>query len=615
MRIASFFILSICAVISYGQLTIKPIIKPEKNQRGRVSTTQTINRATLPFWDDFSITQDSPDSIRVWGNDTTTQWNYDLSKDVFVNATLSINPPSYGVATFDGLDVNGAFHGGDKGLGDQLVSDTIDLQGKVNVILSFYWQAAGNVEIPDEGDSLVLQFYTPNDTLTPWKTVWNVDGDELAPDQDTIFTQEVIQVSSQFLTQKFQFRFQSYGDLDGPFDAWHIDWIYLNDNRENDDFFYEDVSINSDASLLFSPYRSIPINQYQQQDIDPLFTATSMNLNPEPDRVGPSTFYNLKITEKRMDQEVAIDSAFNPDLRTFFNPDPFKITLVNFLNFGAQNLVSLLGSDSVIIETEISMDTTDFRFLDGTQINLRVNDTVRTQNLLSNYYAYDDGTAEYAVGTNINGGQVAVEFWLEQSDTLTHVDIHFPNIDPPSANSALQLQIFKNLDAEPIRSQSINVINGSKINQFARYKLASPLILSDTFYIGYQQSKNEYIGVGFDRSNPAASEYIYENKTGQWEQNTRLIGALMIRPVFERIDSLVLGNEKKLVAKVYPNPTNGVLHIEGTYHSISLRDFSGRTILHQTKVSSHDLSSLKSGLYLLTIHRKEGDQTLKIIKQ
>ncbi|MEP5103616.1 MAG: T9SS type A sorting domain-containing protein, partial [Ekhidna sp.] len=249
------------------------------------------------------------------------------------------------------------------------------------------------------------------------------------------------------------------------------------------------------------------------------------------------------------------------------------------------------------------------------QINLRVNDTVRTQNLLSNYYAYDDGTAEYAVGTNINGGQVAVEFWLEQSDTLTHVDIHFPNIDPPSANSALQLQIFKNLDAEPIRSQSINVINGSKINQFARYKLASPLILSDTFYIGYQQSKNEYIGVGFDRSNPAASEYIYENKTGQWEQNTRLIGALMIRPIFERIDSLVLANEKKLVSKVYPNPTNGVLHIEGSYHSISLRDFSGRTILHQTKVSSHDLSSLKSGLYLLTIHRKEGDQTLKIIKQ
>ena len=180
MRKTVFVILFLVFQLGFSQLTIKPIIKINqiKTNRARTATVQDINPATLPFWDDFSITTDSPDSIRVWGSDTTLQWNYDLSKDVYVNATLAVNPPSYKVATFDGLNANGAFHAGsDIGLADQLVSDTIDLQGKANVVFSFYWQAGGNVEIPDEGDSLVLQFYSPNiETNEGWRTVWLKDG-------------------------------------------------------------------------------------------------------------------------------------------------------------------------------------------------------------------------------------------------------------------------------------------------------------------------------------------------------------------------------------------------------------------------------------------------------
>lgn len=622
MRIISFFILCCCSSLVFGQLLVKPIIKPAKDLRGRTSNTQQIDPATLPFWDDFSITKNSPDSIRIWGSDTTLQWNYELSKDVFINGTLAVNPPSYGVATFDGLDVNGAFHGGDKGLADQLVSDTIDLQGKINVVLSFYWQAGGNVEIPDAGDSLILQFYTPNDSINSWKTVWRVDGDELASNQDSVFTQEGIDVTSEFLTQKFQFRFQSYGDLDGPFDAWHIDWIYLNENRGSDDFFYEgEVCINSEIEMSISPFKAVPLSQIDQTDFEASFAVSVMNLNPEiVDGVGPPLAYLLTVNEKSSSTEVASDSTGLPDLSTFDNPDPLKVTAFNKVEYSNLQIQGITGTDSVIIVAQVIAEkpsnTSRTDFLDGTNIDLRVNDTVRTEYLLHNYYAYDDGTAEYAVGTNINGGQVAVEFLLQQPDTLTHVDIHFPNIDPPSANSALQLQIFSSLNAEPIRSQSINVINGGKINQFTRYKLASPLILSDTFFVGYQQSKNDYVGVGFDRSNPAASQYIYENKTGRWEQNTRLSGAIMIRPVFARTDSLVLNaNPAHISLKAYPNPTDGVIQIEGSYQNITLADFSGRVWIKEESKRKHDFTSLKAGLYLLTIHRKEGDQTLKIIKR
>ena len=603
-----------------AQLYIQPIKKDSGKKQDATQNQAVADPISLPFWDDFSITTDAPDSLRIWGSDTSRQWNYELSKDVFVNATLAINPPSYRVATFDGLDTNGAFHGEEVGLTDQLVSDTIDLQGGFDVVFSFYWQAGGNVEIPEEGASLVLQFYNQADTLSPWQTYWKKDGGELAADEDTVFTQVAIPIPSELLNQKFLFRFQSYGDQDGPFDAWHVDWIYMNNKRAEDDFFYEgEVSLNSDIKLLFSPFKSVPINQISDAAFITDVNVSSMNLNPEPDNIGLAVNYLLSIDEVGIENQITSGTTFTEDLRNFFNPAPDKVTMQNELTFSGLSFQDLVGTDSVIIEATVNTEsTTTVDFLDGTNINLRVNDTVRTSYTLHNYYAYDDGTAEYAAGTNINGAQVTLQYWLQRPDTLTHVDIYFPNIDPSSTGSALELQIYKELseDSDPIRAQSITVQNGTKLNAFRRYPLNNPLVLADTFYVGYRQNQNEYIGVGFDRSNEAASAYIYENKSGVWERNTRITGALMIRPVFEKLDSLVLGAaELPEEIKAYPNPTEGYLKIKGKYEAVTLMDFAGKVWYQNSKLEQHDLRNLPSGLYLLTVHRKEGDQTLKIIKE
>ncbi|WP_424963818.1 T9SS type A sorting domain-containing protein [Ekhidna sp.] len=614
MRKFVFAIFVFVVQFGYSQLTIKPILKPEQSTRARTAATQTVNPATLPFWDDFSITTDSPDSIRVWGNDTTLQWNYDLSKNVYVNATLAINPPTYKVATFDGLDANGGFHAGsDIGLADQLVSDTIDLQGKANVILSFYWQAGGHVEIPEEGDSLILQFYSPTiETNEGWRTVWSKDGGDLGSDQDSVFTQVAVEVTSTFRTQDFVFRFQSYGDKDGPFDAWHVDWIYLDEDRQNDDFYYLDRGLTGQLTSPIAPFKSMPIHQFKLNEVE--LTSSQFVQGFNLDEQLQPTEYILVIRD--LNNGVRIDSLEYGDEDPLFpNPDPLKTSVERFIELSGIDLSTIPNEDSINLLSEVYLESSDDDFLNGTSINLRINDTIRTHYLLHNYYAYDDGTAEYAAGTNISGGQVAIEFWLEQPDTLTHVDIHFPNIDPPSNGSALDLRIFKDLNDEPIQSQNISVINASALNQFTRYKLSRPLVLSDTFYLGYQQSKNEYIGVGFDRSSPDASQYIYENRTGQWEQNTRLMGALMIRPVFATVDSLVLTARPEQKLKVYPNPTTGLLAIDGTYEAISVIDFSGKKLISEKARSLHDFGNLRAGLYLLTIHRKEGDQTIKIIKK
>lgn len=614
MRRILLTILIFSAQLGVAQLTIKPIIKPQQNVQGRYSQTKVINKATLPFWDDFSITSDSPDSIRIWGNDTTRQWNYELSKNVYVNATLAVNPPSHKVATFDGLDANGGFHAGsDIGLADELVSDTIDLQGKFNVVLSFYWQAGGNVEIPEEGDSLVLQFYSPNiSENNGWRTVWSKDGGDLESDQDSVFTQVTENIASIFLTQEFLFRFQSYGDKDGPFDAWHLDWIYLNENRGGDDYYYLDRGLTGQLTSPLSPYKSLPLNQFKANEnafsSSQFVQAFNLDVQLQP------TEYILVIRNENTGER--IDSVeYGGEDPLFNNPDPFRVTVSRFIELDGLDISSLPNSDSIVISSEVYLESSDDDFLDGTPVDLRINDTLRAEYLLHNYFAYDDGTAEYAVGTNINGAQVAVQFTLEEEDTLTHIDIHFPNIDPISGNSLLELRIFKDLNEEPIRSQDVIVANATKLNEFTRYKLSSPLILSGDFYVGYEQSKNDYIGIGFDRSNPAASAFIYENKTGLWEQNTRLSGALMIRPVFAKADSIVLNTDsKELSYKAYPNPTTGLIKIEGDYTAITLIDFSGRLWAEEAHKDTHDFTSLKAGLYLLTIHRKEGDQTLKIIK-
>lgn len=624
MRKTALIICLLSAQFAYAQLTIKPIVKNDREVRSRQAETKLVNPATLPFWDDFSISTDSPDGIRIWGNDTTSQWNVELSKDVYVNATLAVNPPTYKVATFDGLDANRAFHSSANPWADQLVSDTIDLQGKANVVLSFYWQAGGNVELPDPGDSLILQFHRLVNGQSSWETVWSMDGSDLGSDQDSVFTQVAEEVVSKFLTQKFLFRFQSFGDKDGPFDAWHVDWIYLNEGRNKVEALtgYEEGSITLEPTSIISPFSSVPINQLSSDNKYIRNPETSFSyLNRDPGSVFEIDLNYAMVIKNSMDTLFTNNRASNPltpienyaNVTVGFTGDtvdnnPFRLN--------EQDFSPIFAFDSVILVSSLSLFNDVSAFLEGTQVDLRVNDTIRNELLLHNYYAFDDGTAEYAAGTNISGGQVAVKFWLEERDTLTHVDIYFPNIDPASTGRPLTLKIFKQLNNdEPIRSQSISVINGTQIDEFTRYKLSRPLVLVDTFYVGYEQSTNEYIGIGFDRSNPEASKYIYENKTGLWEQNVRLTGALMIRPVFSKPDSLITGLIKKERLVVYPNPTKKSIRIDGAYESITLMDFSGKILLQERVNQVHDFSNLNTGLYLLTIHRKEGDQTIKIIKE
>jgi len=76
-------------------LQYNPIQRYYHEHQRHNSQTQYRDVLQLPFIDDFSTSSVVPDS---------NKW---IGTQVFINNTCAINPPSIGVATFDGLGGNG----------------------------------------------------------------------------------------------------------------------------------------------------------------------------------------------------------------------------------------------------------------------------------------------------------------------------------------------------------------------------------------------------------------------------------------------------------------------------------------------------------------------------
>ena len=184
---------------------------------------------------------------------------------VYLNDTYPIQPHSIGVATFDGIDEVGYPYDWSSpsatGLSDVLTSKPINLLGTVgDVYFSFLYQGGGIGEVPDQFDSLTLEFWSP--VSSQWFSVWNTTGSS-----SSTFTQVLFEVSSaQYKQDGFQFRFKSYGSLTGSLDHWHIDYVELADNRAFDDFHEDEWAFQYPAQSFIQEFTSMPWTHYQ---VDP----------------------------------------------------------------------------------------------------------------------------------------------------------------------------------------------------------------------------------------------------------------------------------------------------------------------------------------------------------
>lgn len=590
---------------------------------------------TLPFWDDFS--QPVTDALGFTTPDTL-HWQPTQSQGVLVNTGLGIAPPSIGVASFDGANAQGSAEDTTairSELSDELVSHPINLAlvpeaERGSVYFSFFWQPQGRGELPESvGDSIRLQFRTL-DTTQQWITVWKQTGSESLDIE--VFTQTILPVSNPaYFHDRFQFRFQSFNRRSGAFDTWNIDYVYLNRGRSATDLSYPDAAITTLPTSPFGDHTQVPMKQFRAAPVRYL-TGSSVqyyNLRDRPVGTTFEAFINNALSGERRYRLSDSTNALSP-LPTAFDRRTIAVGAPVASAFD-------LTQDSLYVQSEFYIETGDLPRIESisaegdTVFNLSVdyrnNDTVRTTFVLNESLAYDDGTAEFGLELNQTGGRVAYQFVAPEEDLLTDIAIHFPNL-AQNRGTLFKLFVWKTL-TDTARGEVVLRESGTlaaqpsfQSNGFTTYQLESPIAVQDTFYVGYQQeSTDRFLIVGFDK-NTNTSPRVFFNVSQDWEQNRELQGSLMIRPRFDRERAQLvtdLPNEEAsppIDLNVFPNPTAGLVRVQGDYNQLRVIDLLGRAIPVDPRSDGVvDLTPYPAGIYVFQFAVGAQTVTRKVIRR
>ena len=136
-----------CNFLSAQEIISNLISNPQLSKNKFVSNSNK-SLLDLPFFDDFSYDSSIVNS-ELWEKSS-----------VFVNRNYPINPPTIGVATFDGLDEFGLARDFNQpnstDPSDTLLSKKINLSSLSSVYFMFYYQAKGMGDAPELQDKFVI---------------------------------------------------------------------------------------------------------------------------------------------------------------------------------------------------------------------------------------------------------------------------------------------------------------------------------------------------------------------------------------------------------------------------------------------------------------------------
>ncbi len=593
----------------------------------------------LPFIDDFSYAGPYPDA-NLW-----------LDNKVFVNNSMAINPPSVGVATFDGINYNGKPYGqaGEYGVGDYLTSNYINLRTITNpdgskrllaasdsIYMTFFLQPKGLSYEPLEKDSLVLEF---RDNAGNWQIVRAIKGFKtyIADDSFPPFTMYFVPIKeAKYFYGKFQFRFYNYGQIDGANELWHLDYVKIGINRRLNDKTLDDVAFIDLPTRLLTRYSSMPWKHAFPNlatEINDKFNARFYNHFAD---LRNPTNTNVKVTTS-----TGVTAVSNITILDGENLPPNK-----FYQSATKTFPSTLRSqlatvpaatENLIVTTEYSLVIAGQEGKDLAKAALR-NDVVTRKTIFSNYFAYDDGTAELMYAATGFSQQTAVQFRTNVADTLRGVQFSFPYvrkkyqfIDPK-----FNIQIWKDsLNTTPIyekKNVSPFAVDAKvdSLQGMTTYRLETKTGNRDTaiflpantnFYIGYQNVDNQ-IPIGLDRNSFDKAKYIFTKINNRWDTIQYYpLGALMIRAI---VGNKVAQNTSSLstrelplseVMSVYPNPAIDRLYIDvkkgnEADYEMSIFNLVGqlqkREILRGGQIN---LDNTATGIYFLKVRYIVSNQT------
>jgi hypothetical protein len=618
------FLATLCSYNGYNQeiigLTENRLIKSRlENYHSRIKSTESTENAVqinLPFFDDFSTSSVFPDPD-LWED-----------KYAFINSSYPVKPISIGVATLDAIDDEGNIYatGNDITPSDTLTSRPVNLSAYKGsgqpVTLSFWYQAGGKGEPPEEKDSLLLELYSVKDsswTGTAWKAeTWPTDT----------FVQVTVPIADSLFEDGFKFRFRNYTSISlkevvqgqgalSNSDQWHLDYIQLDNRPAEEHSDLNDITFISPLRSTLRYYESVPWSHIdnvitdERIDTIPIFIRNAYErLTPPHDSTAVTRQYYIK------------------DLNSntyFIEPYPDNGITEKFLN----NSIIDRGDRFKPYYQQTESETGLFEvaaYFKNTE-HYKGNDTVKRIERFLDYYAYDDGTAEYGFGISgesSRGALLAYRFRLYKTDTIRAIDLYFNKTrNNFTSSKSFRLCIWYNdkglpgeliYPKDPEQSPYLYPDTLHGLNEFARYTLDTLLIVSDTIYVGWQQTTEEFLNLGYDINN-ANKKNILTNITGTWksfDESPAVEGSLMMRLVMgtkqltTSINTAEGADEE--ILKIYPNPADDYINIQfnspidNQYLSAAIYDFSGRIVYQSQNVTQViNVSGLRPGLYILRL--------------
>ena len=478
-----------------------------------------------------------------------------------------------------------------------------------SIYLSFYYQPqiSGGYE-PVTDDSLVLEFKTPT---TSWEHIWAKPGEDNKP-----FEQVLIPITdSSFFVNGFQFRFKNYCKLHiypSPGYAsniafWNIDYVKLDKNRNYTDTAHDDITFVNTLDTILKNFKSVPWDHYKSV-VDYQYGKLKF------------TFRNLSDTLKIATKKYSVKNKTNNSY-VFFNR-----------SLGSENIEAF--SDSIFNKTDTSKyfpatlsDKADFEITISltnsvleTNTPYRWNDTLLYHQMFDNYYAYDDGTPEMGIGLSGEGtqnGKFAFKYYTLKPDTLRGVYMFFNRTLNDANVKNFYLTVWNNVNGKPgqvIYSKMGVVPMFHGLNEFQYYNLDTSIFITDTFYIGWIQTTQDLLNIGFDLNNDNSSK-VYYNFDGSWN-NIPYAGTPMMRPVFS-INPINSITENTINNKlhVYPNPASGFIIIDNSAHyKFQIFDITGRIILETIPANNQiDVTKIPNGLYIIKAINGKQQLTSKLI--
>lgn len=564
----------------------------------------------LPFIDDFSYPGPDPDST-LWIND-----------GAFLNNTFPKDPVTYGVLTLDGLKGDGtpydsvSYNFSSIGSADTVTSIPIllgALSPADSVYLSFFYQPGGLGDVPNTqifnlfnygvnfGDSLVLEFKSSTGV---WQHAWSRNGSSLQP-----FKQVMVRIyKPQYFFDDFQFRFRNYASLIGNYDQWHLDYVRLNSGRNKGDTLINDVAIQLYPTTILKNYQAMPWRQFQNYQENEKAPSHQLAIKNNFNAIKNTSYFFDAIERESASQ------VFTSVIQSQ-NVSASDTAQVNFASFDIQNFFT----DTVIISTKYIVGASG-------DINTR-NDSLIREQVFSNYMAYDDGSAEATYRLQGSPASLAQQYIVNEPDTLRGIEIHFSNTDNNMGQNLFSLIIWSSLAPEDTlyRADFLKPKFVKELNGFSFYRLNRPVVVTDTFYIGFQQSSittDLKTDLGFDLNNDASSHLKYNLNNG-WI-DSQFPGAVMMRPVMGQEIPYQVGIAEPTSGAggvlLWPNPVHDKLTVsyEGTSPCrYQIFDNAGRLLISAAGSNVIDVNMLPQGFYLLqVVDLKTGKKvTRKFIKQ